>query len=154
MIEAKGYNGEVQFDGTWVTISRKRVIGRSTVGRGDKRIPLAAIVSVQWKPATSLFAGFIQFETAGQGGTRSRAGSQTQAALQDENSVVFRKGALPAFERLRKAVEQALAARHNGQVPSVGPSLTDELARLATMAQQGVLSPQEFEAAKARLIRG
>jgi hypothetical protein len=153
MIEAKGYSGEVQFDGNWVTISRTRLIGRSTVGRGNKRIPLASIVSVQWKPATSMFAGFIQFETAGQGGTRSRSGRQTQDAMKDENSVVFRSGALPAFQALREAVEQALASLHNAQPQMAAPvSVADELTKLADLAQQGLLTQQEFEQQKARLL--
>jgi hypothetical protein len=152
MIEAKGYSGQVQFDGTYITIHRKGMIGRSTVGRGDKRIPLAAVVGVQWKPATTLFVGFIQFETAGQGGTRSRFGHQTQGALQDENSVVFRKGALPQFERLRAAVEEALAARHNGQPAGPPASVADDLAKLGALLRQGLLTPSEFEAAKARLL--
>jgi hypothetical protein len=152
MIEAKGYSGSVTFDGTYITIHRKGVIGRATVGRGDKRIPLAALVSVQWKPATTLFTGFIQFETAGQGGTRSRFGHQAQGALQDENSVVFHKGATPQFERLRAAVEDALAVRHNGQQSGAPASVADELAKLAGLLQQGLLTRHEFEAAKTRLL--
>lgn len=152
MIEAKGHNGQVQFNGTYVTIARKGLIARGTIGKGEKRIPLAAIASVQWKPATTMFSGFIQFETAGVGGTRSRFGSQTHDAMRDENSVVFLKKHLAQFEQLRAAVEQALAARHNAPQHANGVSVADELAKLAGLVQQGILSQAEFEAAKRRLL--
>jgi hypothetical protein len=41
---------------------------------------------------------------------------------------------------------------HSAPAPARGGSLTDELARLQDLAQQGVLSPQEFAAAKAQLL--
>ncbi len=65
MTQAHGHNGQVQFDGQYVTIARKGFLARATVGKGEKRIPLTAITSVQWKPAGALVNGFIQFETAG-----------------------------------------------------------------------------------------
>jgi Short C-terminal domain len=36
--------------------------------------------------------------------------------------------------------------------PSAGPSMTDQLQQLATLHQQGVLSDEEFAAAKAKLL--
>jgi hypothetical protein len=156
VIEANGVGGQVHFDDTYVTIERKGFLARAVVGKGDKRIPLASIVSVQWKPAGSLVNGFIQFETAGSGGTRSRAGSQTFDAGKDENSVVFNKKQSPEFERLRSAVESAIAALHDlrRQQQAAPTSLADELTKLASLVQQGLLSPQEFEAQKARLLSG
>jgi hypothetical protein len=88
MIEAKGVNGQIYFDGTYVTITRKGFMARATVGKGEKRIPLNAISSVQWKPA-GYVRGFIQLETAGVGGTRSRLGQHTTDAARDENSLLL-----------------------------------------------------------------
>lgn len=151
----EGLNGQVQFDGLTVTIFRKGFRARSTIGKGEKRIPVGAIVSVQWKPAGALVNGFIQFETAGQGGTRSRSGSQTVDAARDENSVLFTKKQIGQFDQLRAAVDQAVNARFQPQQPMQIPaqmSVADELAKLATLYQQGVLSPEEFAHQKARLL--
>ena len=49
LIEAKGHNGQVAFDGDFVTINRKGFFARTSVGKGDKRIPVASIAAVQWK---------------------------------------------------------------------------------------------------------
>jgi hypothetical protein len=155
MIEAHGHTGQVQYDGTFITIARKGFNARISVGKGEKRIPLASVHGVQWKPAGMLVNGYIQFETSGGGGTRARAGRQTQNAVTDENSVVFTRKQMPAFEELRVAVEQGIAARHLTQAPvAAAVSLADEVAKLSALVVQGVLSPQEFERAKARLLAG
>jgi hypothetical protein len=41
--------------------------------------------------------------------------------------------------------------RHGSAAPV---SVADELMKLAALVQEGILSPQEFEAQKARLISG
>lgn len=155
MQSIEGVNGQVGFDGVYVVITRSGWRARTTIGKGEKRIPVASIASVQWKPAGPLMSGFIQFETAGMGGTRSRSGSQTYDAAKDENSVLFTRKQQAAFEQLRAAVEQAIAARHSPQPQHAAPaSVADELVKLAQLRDQGVLSPVEFEQQKARLLRG
>lgn len=106
---AKGRTGSVSFDGSMVTISRKGLAGRVAVGKGDKRIPVRSITAVQWKPAGRLVNGFIQFTLPGGNEVRSGLGSQTSTAVGDENSVVFTRRQMPAFEEIREAVEQAMA---------------------------------------------
>jgi hypothetical protein len=69
-VEAKGVNGTVEFDGDFVTIKRTGTLARMTVGKGDKRIPVAQITAVQWKPPSALIRGFISF---GRGAVRRLA---------------------------------------------------------------------------------
>jgi hypothetical protein len=45
-VYAGGHNGQIQFDGSYVIITRKGFRARTSVGRGKKRIPLSPIVSV------------------------------------------------------------------------------------------------------------
>lgn len=158
MLQARGQSGTVTYDGTFVTISRTG-LSRLTVGKGDKRIPAASITAVQWKPAGALVNGFIQFTLPGGNERRARAGSQTFNAAADENSVVFTRKQAPAFEQLRAAVEQSIAQRYAPQQPMYAPapqavSVADELAKLGQLVQQGLLSREEYEAQKARLLRG
>lgn len=154
MLQAIGRTGRVTFDGAAVTIYREGFAARTTVGRGQKSIPVSGIVSVQWKSASAFAVGYIQFETAGQGGTASKFGRQGFDAVKDENSVVFLKKAEPEFAALRDAVQAAVAAGSQStmRIPSAPGSLADELAKLNELAAQGVLSPQEFAAAKQRLL--
>ena len=70
-------------------------LARGTIGKGEKRIPLASITAVQWKPAGPIMSGFIQFTIPGGNEVRSRYGSQTRDAGKDENTVIFYRGSSP-----------------------------------------------------------
>ncbi len=50
-MKVEGYTGTVYFDGATVRIERKKALARLSAGKGEKVIPVAAITSVQLKPA-------------------------------------------------------------------------------------------------------
>ena len=157
MITANGHNGQVTFDGTFVTITRSGFLARATVGKGEKRLPIGSITGVQWKPASAMVNGFIQFTVPGGNEVRSHVGSQTRSAGQDENSVIFMRKQSAEFEALRAAVEQAIATRQSPPPvytppPAPAPDIAGQLQQLATLRDQGILTPQEFEAKKAELL--
>jgi hypothetical protein len=151
-MEAKGRNGTVTFDGQTVTINRKGFVARTTVGKGTKSIPVHAITAVQWKPA-GMMVGYIQFTLSGGTERRSRFGKQSQDATTDENSVTFTKGRQGDFERVREAVQAAITNRHAAApAPQQTSSVADELAKLVQLRDAGVLSSDEYEVQKARLL--
>ncbi|MFE0132404.1 DUF4429 domain-containing protein [Streptomyces sp. NPDC059037] len=153
MIEVSGKGGQIQFDGEYVTVSRKGFIARTTHGKGEKRLHVSQISAVQWKPAGPLVNGFIQFTVPGGIERRGQFGSQSMNAAQDENSVMFTKKQQPEFEKLRAAIDAAITAQHGPQLLTAAPSsLADELAKLAQLRDQGVLSSEEFERQKAKLL--
>ncbi len=150
-LQVKGVNGVVTFDGSFVTIERKG-LARATIGKGTKRIPVASITAVQWKQPGALVNGFIQFTLGGGVERRSSFGSQTFDAGKDENSVIMTKKQGPEFEALRAAVEAAIAAHHAPSAPAAPASGAEEVARLADLHERGILSDEEFTAAKARAL--
>jgi hypothetical protein len=154
MIEVRGQGGQVQFDGQNIVITRKGFLARTTIGKGEKRLHISQIAAVQWKPAGPFVNGFIQFTLPGGIERRSAFGSQTARAAQDENSVIFTKKQQPEFEKLRAALDQAIAAQHSPQAPPAAApaSLADELTKLAALRDQGIISPAEFEQQRARLL--
>lgn len=140
------------FDGQYVTITREGFLGRATHGRGEKKLHINSISAVQWKPAGGLTNGFIQMSIGG-ADRQAAKGSRTMNAAKDENSIVFTKKQQPDFEKLRAALDAAIAGQHAPQAPASAPaSLADELTKLAALRDQGILSPAEFEAQKARLL--
>lgn len=151
-MEASGVNGQVQFDGTFVTITRSGFLARSTIGKGEKRIPLASITAVQWKQPGALVNGYIAFTLAGGNEKQARSGSQTIDAGKDENAVIVTKKQAPAFEQLRSEIEGAIAARHAPAAPAVAASGADEVARLAQLHAAGHLTDAEYSAAKAKAL--
>lgn len=149
MIEAKTLGETAVFDGEYVTITRGRI---SYHGKGETRLHISQISAVRWKPA-GLFPGHIQFSVPGAVTAKTGGANQTESAARDPHAVTFAKRQQAAFENLRTAVEAAITAHH--QTPT-GPqgtaSVADELAKLSTLVDQGVLSAEEFAAAKARLL--
>jgi hypothetical protein len=94
-----------------VTISHSGMLGRMTAGKGEKRVPVTSIAGVEWKPPGFGVRGFIRFTIPGGIERTSRVGRRTQDAARDENSVLFGSTQRAEFERLRDAVEAALANR-------------------------------------------
>lgn len=149
-IAAKGHTGTVVFDGAFVTIRRTGALARLSVGKGEKRIPLASITSVQWKPPGALVNGFIAFSVGGGNERRSQFGRQTFDAVQDENSVVVTRAQGADFEALRSAIEAAIAAP--AAPVAAAPGGADEVARLAQLHAAGHLTDDEYTAAKAKAL--
>lgn len=151
----KGYNGSVSFDGQFVTITRKGGLARMSIGKGEKRIPLPSITAVQWKPPGPMVNGYIQFTVPGGNEKRARFGRQTADAARDENSVIVTRKRRKEFLALREAVELALAKHHSSaEVPvrSTTTSTADELRKLGELLEAGLLTREEFDAQKAKLL--
>ncbi len=108
-MKATGVNGQVEFDGQFVTITRKGVLGRLTVGKGTKRIPVSRINGIQIKNPGIMVNGYIEFTLAGGIERRAQFGTQTFNAAGDENSIIFSRRQATAFRELREAVEQAIS---------------------------------------------
>jgi len=153
-MEIKGHTGTVLWDGDFVSIKRTGFLARSAVGKGEKRIPLASITAVQWKPAGPMVNGYIQFTVGGGNERRSAFGSQTTSAVKDENSVVFTKGQMAACSELRTAIEQAIVERARPATAAFAssPDHMAQLRQLAELRDSGVVTPSEFEAKKAEIL--
>lgn len=151
MLEVKGQNGQVTVDDTWLTITRKGTMALLTQGiKGDKRIPIANLISVQFKPANAMVNGYIQFSTA----SGENSGGMFSAGT-DENSVVFMKKHLADFEKLRDHVEQIIANRINSTSGNSAPAsvdVADQIGKLADLLSKGLLTEEEFAAQKAKLL--
>ncbi|MGK3708852.1 DUF4429 domain-containing protein [Arthrobacter sp. IK3] len=147
--------GYVSFDGHYVTIQHLG-LGRFTIGKGVKRIPVTAISSIQVKPSGVAVAGFIQFSLPGGVEKQSSFGSQTRDAGRDENSMVI-YGNDADYLALRDAVEKAQRALHQSQAaPPAPPAPMDDvyaqLEKLGKLRDAGILTESEFETKKADLL--
>ena len=109
---------------------------------GDKRIPFSSITAIQFKEAGGWLAGYIQFSI--QGAIEWRG-----PVVQDENAIQFDKKDNGDFITLRDFIQHRLAVK--GASGTVG-SVADELAKLAALRDQGILTDDEFAAQKSKLI--
>ena len=147
-MEVSGVNGQIVVDDNWLTIKRKGAIAMLSQGiKGDKKIPISNIISVQFKNANAMVNGYIQFATAS--GESARGITQATA---DENTVMFKKAQTSEFENLRDHIESLIAKHMNGGGNSGSVDVADELGKLAKLKDQGILSEEEFAKAKAKLL--
>ncbi len=154
-VVAMGVGGYCAFDGQFLTIQHVGALGRMTVGKGVKRVPLGSVSAVQIKPAGPIISGYIQFTLPGSNERRSEFGKQTLDAAGDENSIVFIRDQEAAFLAFRDALEQAIAARHSpvaAAAPAAAPTVLDQIAQLANLRDAGILTTTEFDAKKAELL--
>lgn len=103
-MHAKGHNGQLDFDGQMVTISRKGLLAAGTVGGGTTRIPLSSITAVDYKKWTIFAWGHLRVVVQGGGMRRKKA-------IKDEQTVTFNRQHQAAFREIRDAIESALASR-------------------------------------------
>lgn len=132
-----------------VAITPKGVLGFLNKGlKGTKEIPFASIVAVQFREA-GLLSGYLQFTIAG--GNESTGG--ILAAAGDENTFMFANAKNNAIAReIKEYIDDASRKARTPQATAPAPNLADELHKLAQLRTQGVLSEQEFQAAKRKLI--
>jgi len=113
-ITATGRLGaSAHFDGHILTLTRSGY-SRGVTGKGTRHIPVAHVSAVEWKPADWIMDGFIRFVVAGAVARRGGFGSQSDRARFDEWAVPFWLTAQPEFERLRDAVNAAIAGASSG----------------------------------------
>ena len=142
-----GSNGSITVDRECLRIRRKGVANLLTQGfQGEKTIPFGTIRAVQFKEAGRWMAGYIQFSISG--AVERPAG--IMEATKDENAVLFEKKQEPAFQKLRKLVEDQISRAAPTQPQRA--SVTDDLERLAALFDRGLLTREEFDQQKRELL--
>jgi hypothetical protein len=151
---AKGISGQVTVDEHFVTISRKGAKAKVSMGgtmRGEKRIPISSIQAVVLK-RPGLQNGYIQFTIPG----GIEASRRVRDVARNDDTVIFSTFHTAEFEAVRAFIEQKIIERHAGPVvvaaPQAVPDLADQIRKLAALRDDGLLSPEEFEAQKAKLL--
>ena len=143
---AKGINGQIELLGNKIRISRKGALSFLTQGmKGQKEILISQISSIQFKNAGAFSNGYIQF--AFMGGQEAKGG--IFQATRDENSVMFKKNQQASFLHLKEAIDKVrdAADRGSGQTSDL-----DELEKLASLRDRGIITDEEFEAKKKQLL--
>lgn len=134
-----------------VTITPKGVLGFLNKGlKGTKSIPYSSITAIQFKEAGLMLSGYLQFTLPG--GNESKGG--VFSAAKDENTFMFiRKNNDVALKAKLYIEAQAKECRAPRPAQAVAMhSLSDELVKLAALRTSGILTEQEFQQAKSRLI--
>lgn len=147
-MEAVGTNGRMILDGDRLTISRKGtgLLTAMNLGlQGNKVIPVSQITAVELRPPGAIVTGYLRLSING----RDPVGGAFEA-VKDENAVLIDKASLPEFEKLNAALLEVIANRSPLQAPAA--SAADEIEKLASLRDRGVLTDEEFTAKKRQLL--
>lgn len=114
---------------------------------GERSIPVSTITAIQlklggWTP------GYILFSYAG---SKPFNGGLMEAT-QDPDAFIFQKAFNSDIEKFKAAVEFAMRRSKAQHYPVNGASTADELRKLASLMADGILSSDEFETAKRKLL--
>lgn len=144
----QGLQDQLEVFDTKVTITPKGVLGFLNKGiKGTKEIPFTSITAMQLKKA-GLTSGYIQFTVPG--GNESRGG--VFSATKDENTFMFVQKHNDVMAEVKDYIERRRAELQAPHPTTTTTSLSDEFQKLAQLHAQGVLSADEFQAAKNQLI--
>lgn len=148
---AQGLDGEVLFDGQFVTIKHK---WNAKSGRGESRYPISAVTGAEYKPGvlTSIFTLVVSGGVQRGDAKANRKGDP----LSVEGTTKSREGFQAMRDRILEAVAERDRALRAPAMPSqpqpAAAGLAEQIAQLAALHAQGALSDAEFAAAKARLL--
>lgn len=133
-------------DNDKITITRKGSLNFMNQGiKGAKTIPLKSVTSIQIK-RPGMTNGYIQFGVLG--GLESRAGVFN--ATQDENTVMFSKKYYDDMLNLKENIESIIFSKSSDD--HAVSSVADELLKLKQLLDADVLTKDEFEQQKIKLL--
>ena len=135
----------------YVTLKHSGVLNAlsKSGAKGEKRILYSAITAVEYKKATTIAPGFIQFSISG----ADRGGGNLSAAA-DENSIIFDVSKNQLTQQIVDYIENRRIEISKPQVAQVvqQSSALDEIKKLKELLDMGVISQDEFDAKKKQLL--
>lgn len=136
----------VTIENGFIKISRRGLQNRINNGGGDKNILISSLTGVQIRKP-GLTTGYIQFIFSG-----SKESTGTFHAVKDENTVIFNKPEYDQALELRDYVEELMNQPSITQTAATSISVADELMKLKQLLDAGVLSQEEFDTQKTKLL--
>ena len=132
-------------------IIRKRGLANALASgmNGERTILIASITAMQLKSAGLITPGYILFSYAG---SKPFMGGVLEAT-QDPDTFLFGRELNAQVADFKVKVEKIMRdAKQSVPTSNSTATLTDEIRKLAELKQQGLLSQEEFEAAKRKLL--
>lgn len=144
----EGRSGTLILTETGVIIKRSGAL-LSGHAAGEKNIPYKSITAVQFKKA-GITVGFLQLTL--QGGVEAKGGALE--AVKDENTITFgTEEKTQEFERAKNIIEQKIVEANNTNTASSNINDLDQLEKLASLKDKGIITEEEFHAKKKQILK-
>lgn len=154
--EFEGYNGVLVLTETCVIIKREGVKPSKMGGfhRGDKMIPYSSIVAVTHRKADRA-GGYLKLTLLG--GSEEKGGRMQ--GIWDENSIFFKRKDDSKFLQAKTLIEERITQgsitpdiEDNTVPPLQQDGYIEELERLADLRDKGIITEDDFNAKKSKLL--
>jgi hypothetical protein len=113
---------------------------RVVIGVSEKVIPVSQISSIEFRPPGLLRSGIIRFHFPGAGEGIDEL---------NERTVLFSAGEMEEFKAIKEEIERRMALAKT--TPRASSNL-DELEKLASLRDKGIITEEEFQAKKRQLL--
>lgn len=159
--EFKGQNGKLIVHEDYLAISRDTFGGFISQGgaSGERRYFYKDILSVEYKKPTFISNGYFKVIVAGTKETNAKVGllGSSTDSMKDQNTVVLRaftKKVGEEADRVYGIVMEKLtnAKKDKPVVSAPSSSKMDELKKLGELKAAGILSEEEFQKEKEKLL--
>ncbi len=154
----KGQNGLIILHDTYLEISRKTVGGFLTQGgaSGNRRFYLKDISGIEYKKPSLWSNGYIKVLVHGTKDVNAKVGilGSSEQSMQDQNTVVlstFSKKKINDADDMHKQIMK-LFSKAKSATTGESSSRMDELSKLAELHKSGILTEEEFQREKAKLL--
>lgn len=154
--EFKGHNGVLVLTETGVIMNREGVKVGKMGGkkRGNKTIPYSSIIAVTHRKADRV-GGYLKLTL--KGGFEEQGGRMM--GLWDENSIFFKRKDDDKFLQAKMQIEERISqssipadVKTNAVHPPQQDGYIDELERLAGLRDKGIITDDDFNAKKNKLL--
>lgn len=151
MKEFKASGATLSVYETKIVIKRHGVMSFLNHGsKGDKEIFIKNITAIQIKkPGFS--SGFIQFSISGEKGSKGGVFE----AVKDENSIIIGPNEYPEFVKAKELIESYVNGTNKPvtfKPTETNYSVADELIKLGALRDNGILTEEEFQQQKKRIL--
>ena len=149
LMEATGLNARVLLLKDVVRMQRTGVRNfMSGASRIEKDILISQIVSIQFRKAGLLSNGYIEFILMH---NHERHDKDFDCDIYD-SIVTFRPGQQRAFEAFREMLEAKMHSGGATRAPTPASTDLDQLEKLASLLDKGVITEEEFSRKKKQLL--
>lgn len=147
-----GDNGSLTLRDSFLSINRTG-ISLSNRSVGDKDISYGSITAVQLQKSEKIFLGYMKgfIQLTIQGGREMQGG--IGSAMSDENTVTFETEEKNIeFLKAKRMIEQKIQEFHRPSPISNTNSSLDDLEKLASLKEKGIITEEEFQAKKKQIL--
>ena len=150
-IKIRGIQDELEVYDSKIVITPKGILGFLNKGmKGSKEIPLSSITAIQFKKASFLTRGYIQFSVIG--GNESRGG--ILSAVTDENTFIFNSKKNAEMEKVKIYLSERIGTNTKATSKTENESsFSDEILKLDNLKKNKSITEEEFKELKQKLIK-